>query len=66
MDVPWRVSHNHVEFSQYFEIEVPQVAVDPLSVKHPLPGDYSFLSRLGLLIFFDVVDQLAVRIVAGI
>ena len=66
MDVPGRISHNHIEFSQYFEIKVSQVAIDPLGVEHPLPGDYSFLSRLGLLILFDVVDQLAVRIVAGV
>ena len=66
MDVPGRIGHNHVEFSQYFEIEISQVAVYPLSVKHPLPGYYSFLGHLGLLILFDVVNQFAVRVVAGV
>lgn len=65
MDVPWWVSHYHVKFTQNLKIEVPQIAVQPLSLTHSLKC-YRFLLSYLVLILFDVVDQFAVRIVTGV
>ena len=65
MDIPWWVSHYHVEFTQNLKIEVPQITVQPLSLTHSLKS-YRFLLSYFMLVLFDVVDQFAVRVVAGV
>ena len=66
MDIPRRVCHNHIEFAKDLEVKVSHIAVDPLSVRHPFTIDGFFLGKFSLLILLNVMDQLAVRIVAGI
>lgn len=66
VDIPWRISHYHVEFTQNLEIEISDIAVYPLSVQHSLSDNRLFLSNFSLLVFLDIVDQFAVRVVAGV
>lgn len=66
MDVPGRIGHDHVELTQNLEVEVTQVAVYPFCMRHTLPVDSSFLGTFQLLVLFDVVDEFAVGVVAGI
>jgi len=66
VDIPGRIGHDNIEFAQYLKIEVSQVAVDPLGMEHPFSCYFSFLGCFGLLVFFDVVDEFAVGVVAGV
>ncbi len=56
MDIPWRIGHDDIEFAQNFEIKVPDIAVDPLSMKNSLASYCFLLSNFQLLIFFDIMD----------
>jgi hypothetical protein len=66
VDVPGRVGHYHVELPQDLEVEVAQVAVDPLGVRHAFAVDGAFLGSFELLVLLDVVDEFAVGVVAGV
>ena len=66
MDVPWWISHDNVELTENFEIEESQIAVDPLCVKHSFFRDDFFLGSFRLLVFFNVMNEFAIRIVASI
>jgi hypothetical protein len=66
VNVPWRVGHYDVELPQNFEIEIPDIAVDPLGVEHSLANYGLFLGDFRLLILFNVMDELAIGIMTGI
>jgi hypothetical protein len=66
VDIPGRVGHDYIEFAQDLEVKVSQIAVNPLCVRHPLSINSLFLRNLNLLVLFDVMNQLAVRIMTGI
>ena len=66
MDVPGWICHYDIEFSQDLEVEETQIAVDPFCIFHPFSDHNFFLSCFPLLIFLNIVDQFAIRIVAGV
>lgn len=64
MDVPGRVRHDDIEFAQTVEIEVLDVAVDPLA-----EGVFQYLFLRGFLLLrlvLQVVDVLAIGVMAGV
>ncbi len=66
VNVPWRIGHDDIEFPKDFKIEVPEIAVDPFGLFDSFPVKLLVLGVLNLLVFFDVVDELAVGVVAGV
>jgi hypothetical protein len=66
VDVPGRVGHDDIELAEDLEIEVSEVAVDPLGLGHAFAVDLLLLGSFKLLVLFDVVDEFAVGVVAGV
>lgn len=65
VDVPGRVGHDYLELAQHREVECAHVAVDPLAL-----GNYCLehlvVPGVQLLLLLNIVDMLAVGVVAGI
>ena len=66
MDVPGRVGHDDVELAENLKVKIPEIAVDPFSMRHALAIYGSLLRSFQLLILLDIVDEFAVRIVTSV
>ncbi len=66
VNIPGRVSHDDIELAKDLKIEVPEIAVDPFGLFDSLTVKLLVLGVFNLLVFFDVMDEFAVGIVAGV
>ncbi len=66
VNVPWRIGHDDIEFPKDLKIEVPEIAVDPFGLFDSFPVKLLVLGVFNLLVFFDVMDEFAVWVVAGV
>ena len=66
MNIPWWICHYYIEFSQYLEVKVSEITIYPLCMRHSFTINSLLQSYLRLLILFNVMNELTIRVMTSI